>query len=576
MDARSLINRSHKQNLIIFSFVFFGCYLGFAWIAFRDILPFDLSQKLMMTLNGVPYVPMGRASLEIVQWPALLAVKAGWSLESIARIQVMTNVLLYFAAFVVMLFALRQITIALAVPVFLTVGMGRIFYAPFESTLCVVGAILFFVVLERALELSGRRRWVMIAAGALLSWFLYFLYPLSIIYGPFMIAFSAIRNRRIAPAHVAMALVFCAYVGWRLMHSNSYDQGRVKWELAGADAAYLSKLAIYLIRNQGIYLAAWIVSVAVCFRRREWLAGAFILLFFIGYLGLVNVTTSLDKHAPIYLAHTYESLAPLVLIPFFSHTIDRMPRRLSVPLGLLFVLVVTAGMANIIAWRSVYRARMDTCMRILHAPDLAGKRFVRIDERNLNMGEKTINWSLPLETILQTTMDDPGDTRAMFITEYQRNLNVLTPDLVTPQYFRIPLGTPEQVNTAASQELWKKGFAVRTEIKAALPEEMDAGEKRLVDATIVNRNRTRIQSAFRPKYSVEIAGRWSKLDESGNPVSSKIQPVYTPLEIDVTTSYTQPIAIQAPREEGSYWLELGFLVNRVDFYSKSRQTVRLR
>ncbi len=306
----NLISREEHIALRTFYFVFLAFLMQFSLEFWRErMCLFDPALFSFLVLDsGQPSAVLGR----IGSWPSqvlpALSLKLGASLELFLKLYSLSFILLYFIYYLIIDFWVKHQAAAMALCITLCAGFYRTFY---YSTAELYQALALCCILWALLDdtrtgagPSGKKvygielHWRDLLAFALIIWISFYhqitLFPVFYVLGFTWIVSEASRRKSLGFLAVISLIWFVIRI--KLLTFSDYEKG--KFISVYEYWTYLWKLpelpsTIHLINNFQhfrLLIVLPIICLIVMALHRAWLAAAFYLLSFLGFILVILIT----------------------------------------------------------------------------------------------------------------------------------------------------------------------------------------------------------------------------------------------------------------------------------------------
>jgi hypothetical protein len=422
------------------------CFLDSAFILFR------------LLVTGSARVVVNRYSGLLPQIPPLIAAKLGLSLKWVLLAYSLSFIALLAGVYLVIGYWLKQRGLALALLLASVIMLSHGFYwIPNDLPQSIWWIALLYGILysqaskAESLPMKGG---LYLCVGGLVT-LITFSHPLSIIPLLFMHGYWLLQQRewRSSFAWLVPVLVIALWVVKNVVFKNSYDDQRID-SLSNFVTLFPNYLMIHSNRLfvtyslDDYFLAMMMLATVVGFyiRRREWLKLSWLIVFFGGYLLLINISLA-NGVARFYLELQYQPLAFMIAVPFVLEALPALvPRQVAF---WLIAIILLSRVAMIFAHREPYAARLNwhrtTIERV--AP-LEGNRFL-IAEQDVPMEKLIMGWASGYESLLISTIMDPAHSKTYVIDKdlnrfdrqredlFQHGLQVQPAAVLPTRYFSL-------------------------------------------------------------------------------------------------------------------------------------------
>jgi hypothetical protein len=391
-----------------------ACYLDSAFVIVHLLINDNFSTD------------MGRYSTALTQVPPLLAAKFELSLKAILISYSLSFIGWLAIIYLLIAHWLKQKALALALLLaFLIMLSEGFFWISNQIQQAIWWIVLLYAVLFRFAPSDESRApgKITTAAVCLLVLLTIFTHPLAIIPLVFMHGYWLLQGE-IRRGHFVWLIPLLAITIWVLKTFSghfSYEANRINSLRNFIDlfpnyfTIYSNRIFLRLCRDD-FFLAIGMLMANIVFylSRRKWLKLTWLLIFFGGYLLLINVSLA-SGVARFYLELQYQPLALMIAVPFVLESLPALaPRRIAM-MVIAVVLITRLGM---IAWHhQPYTARVNwhqSMIRSLAGRD--GNRFL-IDERDAPMGKLILSWASGFESLIISSLINSGPVKTYLIDE---------------------------------------------------------------------------------------------------------------------------------------------------------------
>ncbi|SHJ35661.1 hypothetical protein SAMN02745146_2900 [Hymenobacter daecheongensis DSM 21074] len=569
--------------------------LVFAWHFYMERSAYyDLSYHLLIYLKDKSLFVQNRRFVAIVtQWPTLMAIKAGWSMDAVLRLYSVVFVLYYLAAFLLCAYWLRNEQVALVVVLLFVLLASRTFYwAQSELPQALTALLLFYAGIAR--QAPVRLRFSTLALAALIPVFI-FGHPLCIIAFLFIWSYDWLLNRRYQDwAYYGLLALALAMYKLRVMlippgsyeathmtftpnlikyfpHYLSLESFHNFWKLCGtgflALPVLLLALSAFYVR-QGTWLA--------------WLRLALVWAFVGGYTFIVNVSNP-DYTEATYLENLYLPLTLFVAIPFAMELLPALERswrgRGPALASSLLAVVLVARLGAVWYQHVPYTAYQQWLKQLMaYTRQFSERKFImypdNIDPHRLRVGWPW--WAMASETMMVSARNSPDSAQTVQVGwEVERLAEAgAKPEVVLgpfetftnadlpANYLRFAstpyrvLNTQPPQDTAALRPYIAAHQQVSLALATPLPATLPAGKQHKA------RIRVSVPAAAQPLHS-GVRGPHPTLVRTAfyqdHDWPSDTEPTQVALEVDVWQPWTQTIGIQPPHKPGHYICEISLI-----------------
>jgi hypothetical protein len=379
-----------------------------------------------LLINDSFSTDVGRYSTALTQVPPLMAAKLGLSLKAILISYSLSFIGWLAIVYLLIGHWLKQKRLALALLLsFLIMLSEGFFWISNQIQQAIWWVVLLYAVLFRYAPSDGSYtpRKLTTVAVCLLVLVTIFTHPLAIFPLAFMHGYWLL-HRESRRGHFVWLIPLLAVVIWGLKTFSgnfSYDVNRISSLRNFIDlfpnylTIYSNRIFLRLCRDD-FFLAIGMLIANVVFyaRRRMWQKLVWLLAFFGGYLLLINVSLA-SGVARFYMELQYQPLALMIAVPFALETLPALAGRRS---AIVFIAIILVARLGMIAWHhQPYAARVSWHQSMVK--NLAARpenRFL-IDERDAPMGKLILSWASGFESLIISSVIDPGHVKTYIIDE---------------------------------------------------------------------------------------------------------------------------------------------------------------
>lgn len=518
----------------------------------------------------------------ITQWVPLLAIRNQASIGTTLRLYSIAFTAYYTLVFGLCAWPLRQPRIALVVPLLFTLLVTDAFYwAQSELPQTLALLVLYYGIV--AGEGKGNiLRWLI---GICLIPVVIYGHPLAIIPFVFIWGYEGLLRSRLRHWQYYIPLVLAAACYWLRQHSieaGSYEDLRID-VMASLKRFFPLNHNFHRFRNLtsnkdllrlslGPHAALPIVLVALGWfylRRGSWGRLLWVLAFVIGYSQLISISYPNGVADLFYLENLYLPLGLFLAVPLALELLPAIPR----PGWAALSLAALFGIRLAAIWHShLYVTEYQEWLtRVLHYGRESNKNKLVMARGNAINHFPTLSWATGYESILRSARPAADSACTLLITSREKDMqwqlgqqeSMLTELEQIPyadldsQYFRLPrlpyhhVNTPPPTAEAELRAYLTAMAAVKLQV-APLAGPLSAGAPAQVMVRISNPTGQLVHSGLDAPHPTQLAYRF--IDNEGwypDPIRCA-----NPLEVDVVSSWQQPMRLLAPKQPGRYSLEI--------------------
>ncbi len=403
-------------------FVFFA--LGaMAWAFFleRTVFLDAAFQSFSVITKNELAIQVGRFGSAVTQVFPLMAVRLGWSLESVLKAYSMSFVIYPFVLFLLLVGLFRNGRMGLVLALFYTLLVSHTFYWIQSELLQGCALVIFYYgivdtlfykdhpALDRLLPAVAI---FLLMAG--LSVVIIFFHPITFIPFFYIWMFMAIsREREKRRAFYLLPVLGIAVMLFKRfgLPANAYDAATTGladdlWKRAAHFFSLQSTENFYRFCVTDYYCFPLLLTALIVFYiwQRNFLKLIFVIGSVLAYLVLVNCTFHWNVEQ-FYIESHYQVLSVLMAVPLVLDLL-RAPRWRRILLFLIPIVVVIRVVH--IGWQhNMYEKRLVIERQLLdHAKKFDGQKFM-ISRDDLPWGDLFMTWGLPYETLYLSALEHP-------------------------------------------------------------------------------------------------------------------------------------------------------------------------
>jgi hypothetical protein len=546
----------------------------------------DLAYHVFTYLRtGELFIQNQRFGSALTQAVPLLALKAGLPLDAVLWFYSVTFPLLAIGVFALSTYWLRNDRAALAVPLLGTLLVSYLFFwAQSELQQALLWLLLYWAILGATPHVGLNKRSALLAA--LVPVLTYF-HPLLLIAFGFVWGYDWLLRpqRRIQWLNYGLLLGAVLLYRWRVKHvaSGSYDAQRMNVDALRQQLPDLFSLPgvnhfLQLLGGELILVPIGLLLLTgfYCWKARRrpevLLRLAWVMAFCIGYSILVCLAyPNGGEHT--YLSNLYQLLALFLILPFTTEVVPEAGLGTQVgawAMGAFFGVRLTA----IVVASAPFVAYLQRVERLItYVRQFPESRFLAA-EANWDAQHLTApSWASSYETLLLSARHGADSARVIAYVENPdalgwglRNDSTMllrheTPPLreMPTRYVRLRPGptrlltTPAPTDTAVLHQLIREaGPQIQLAVLSPPTAPVEAGTALVLPVQLKTPSDVLIPAGFQGSYSTAITYRFWR----GDWPQLRLTAPLIPLEVDVTGTWQQPVAVQLPLIRGVYELEM--------------------
>ncbi|MDO7850770.1 hypothetical protein [Hymenobacter convexus] len=571
--------------------------LAMAWHFYQERTAYyDLAYHLFRYFqNNELFIQNRRFAAAITQYPTLLSIRAGWSLEAVMRTYSLVFILFYLSVYLISAYWFKNEYAALLVPLLFVLIASRTFYwAQSELPQGLALLLLFYAGISK--QAPVRASLGTLALLALVPAFI-FCHPLVVVPFVFLWAYDWLLNRRLRDwlyyGVLAFGLAVYEYRSATIPPDN-YEAHQMTF---GANLAqyYPNYMSLeswpnfwHLCANNFIALPVLLAVCTVYFLwKKSWWGVARLLLvwvFVMGYTFVVIVSRPGYTEAT-YRENQFLPLGIFIAVPLVMELLPALERAFGRrgPWVAASVLALVLVGRLLVVWRThePYTAYNQWLKHVMHYAKAFPEHRLLVHEPNVDPYRQRAGWSYwasPCESLFLSSVPSPDSAQTVFITtdlptrirDGQQPGRFLGPFENIPSfdlpgaYFRLPLDKPYRLlntdppvaDTTALAGYVAAHQGVRLSLNSPLPR-LRHGHAETADVRI------EVPAAMQPLHSgtqgPHTTFLYARFRYTGDwPVAgNESEEVDVPLEVDVYHPWSQTLPINCPSAPGRYELELG-------------------
>lgn len=402
-----------KDPAIITGHIFFGALIVLSLIFSRERILFaDCAFHLYQFINEKWFQIFNLRFIAVLsQLAPLGGVRWVWPLETLVKTYSLSFSILYYIYFILAAHVVRDKTVAIAIILFHALFTLHTFFwiqSEFPQ-----GLMLLFL----AYALLRKR-------GAFWNGlFLLFLIP--VIFSHPLMLFPVIFIMMLEMAHaknfgnsfhwVIILFVIALFILKSYLPSTGYESGRISFRklwrhLPGFFQSDTTRIFIrWLLRDYFMLLAGLLLAAAFYLKNGFYAKCALILTFFTGHVLLVNLSYPdiRSDRLQFYFENLYLPLGVFVSLPLASDIIAG--RHLFAWKRLVVAATCAVKIFLIVLISENYTARLDYLKSMIHAVEKFSEKKFIIPTAALDMDVIRLEWALPCETILHSSLRNKSD-----------------------------------------------------------------------------------------------------------------------------------------------------------------------
>lgn len=387
----------------------------------------------------------------LTQSVPLFASRLNAPLEFIMQFYSLAFILLYGGVFAINLYVLKSKEFALTMLLFSTLMVTHTFYwiqSEFPQGIAIM--LLYFGLLYTHIETKGNviRKTVFRPVTILLLFTILFSHPLIIFPFSFICIFLIFNTNKNRIAYTKELFAFTLlYLIKRKFFNTEYDSqateklSNIKYQLLNFfDLESNALFFQYVLKDYFLLIICLISLVVFYFIKHNWLKLGLILLYFFGYLVLVNISYP-DGAEQYYIENLYLPLSIFVAVPLAFELNQRLKVKY---IPILIALLLLSRVFHIGITSSKYSERIEYLQGIMKETELLPNKKLIIKENPNHVDNLFMTWATSYEFWLLSTIRE-GSSRSIIITENPESLRWALPgtnNFITawgaPNYNQLP------------------------------------------------------------------------------------------------------------------------------------------
>lgn len=497
----------------------------------------------------------GRAGVGLIEILPLLAVKFGATIDTIVKLNSMSIPLLFYATFLMLFYYLKE-PLAAVPPMILAacVGAPSPFFLSVEFSLSLAFTVVAFVLIRHIADGGLLENKTKVAFLIVVMIETFFLYPAGFLYLFYVVILAAFSHGKLRSIHGIAAVSCVLFAVWKVTNASEYEQGRFVIEANILKSDYLLKMAGFLVSRYWSVLAMCALAVISYLRQKRYYAATYSGGAFLAFFFLLNLNNNLERHSPDYIAHAYQGMLLLGSLPLFGDTLRFSSKSIRVATYAFTAGVLALSAVHIFQESDIFQRRQSMIMRILSSPEAEGKVRLMLDEKNIDRDLIAFNWAFTYESLLLSTMSPAIPTKTLMFEKNFPRFKLKVPP--NPRFIDMPESEYHRLNTMCDPSVLTDEFIGRIHLDLALRADQHASSTIWPVIEIVNGNEQPLRSDQTGEHRLYFRYIWIK----DKVVVDKIG-IQTPLEIDVSRRYAQPIKVRIPDEPGEYTLRYDLVLH---------------
>ncbi|NNF02543.1 MAG: hypothetical protein HKN22_07640 [Bacteroidia bacterium] len=550
-------------------------YALFAVIYYKERLYGDASYFIFHLINDESFrVEHQRFVQLFFQLFPLIGVKLALPYKFILILYSLGNVIYFYVITAVCVFLLKDRLAALAIIILLMFGTAYLYFCPiFEIWYGLAIAILFYSMLHRSMHLKSVGLILMLLVETLAL----FSHPLTFFILAFFTLLDILDRKSIKLSHILFFLLIIIWAVVKPMLLSEYEGGKMDYILnTSKNKSYLNllslhyviELAVFFYKNYFVVMIMGFLCM-IYFRvygyRKHLLVFSAAIFSYIVFINVTHVATQIS----FYIERLYLVLIPMTAVPFVYYVFGRLrpgPR-------IIVLLLLISGIIyqfNLIPVRAnAYTERVEHTQRLInYTRQFEGSKFV-INEDNYRKRYNDLEWSLPVEAILYSTLEGKEKSTTICTSDDMlhddnfkkinegnflfRRWDIINDGELNAKYFSMQNGKYFNLNEECCIDRLDPFFNSCVEIEVKTLPYYEHSKAYYVRVHVNNMNETALCSNLEEK--VYLSYHWYQ----------GIYPVVwdglrSPIEVNLINEHSQDIEVLMPEKKGTYTLVVDVLV----------------
>jgi hypothetical protein len=530
-------------------------------------------------------IELGRWGSVFSQVLPLWVMEQGASLKTFLKVYSLSPVLNAYIIFLIVTLALKNIKAGYVLLFTLCLAFGHTFYyttSELNQSLPLV--VLFWALIAPVKPWSSNvKRYVALGVAVLLIYTISYFHQLSLFAMLFVLLVEVVIHKRWKDKELLIIAGLCLL--WYVIRivvltSTAYEREKmpelsVFFEQVDGIRWWASTKYFKLFAKD--YLVTLFLIFGACFGyfcyRKKWLNAAFIFLYPFCFLLLI-LFTYWDGESPVMLEQYYTLFGLFAAIPFILILYEKLT------LKWITLIVVPLLVINL---NGIYNAHETPTKRIQYLERITsyGRQF---DERKYLISTMNypweytwVTWSLPFETLMYSSLENPDDAVTYFIAwdingydDIIGKKNVFLGPEWSPtwfeshnmnkKFFNLPSGGYIKMNSPSTDSTFDLSNFNKDNFRLEAVEDVyytDFDTIVVPEVKLINKTNYKYHSLKDQGYETYISYRM--YNSKGKQIVAEGK--RNALEVDIwpNSTYTQGVTVLPPKEDGEYRLEFDLL-----------------
>lgn len=399
-------------------------------------------------------IPHYRYPLVLTQFLPIVAIKFGASLKAVIIAYSINFYLLYYACFLLAVYAYKNIKVALLILLGLLVTTSEIFFLQTEIAHGLIFSSLFYAWLNHnAATLSKLKSFFHQFGGVVIFLIAVLFHPLSALFTGLILVWNMLEKRNwfeVKSILFLLLAILVLFIKAKLTPQGSYEDSfypskELFWQsLTNLEQTFVFRF--FVQRLQGLYLLPTIMlALALTWYgyKKQWLKLLFLIFTAVGYVVLASAMFKGDSE--IMMERIFLLYGAIVSLGFVHALYDASSTfnqsKMNTALIVLVVGCLVAGVVKILEASAKYSYRLSLVKQQAEvAQQQEGCKFYVL---NKDVTYPFAMWANGCEQILYSALHHPNNIKTVYIfndeADAQKTLSKITPDmfLMVPFYFTV-------------------------------------------------------------------------------------------------------------------------------------------
>jgi len=588
----------------VIGFLFFGAlfYMAVYFFKERELFVDQSYSDLRLLVSGsLNNVDLGRCSDIIRMILPWVALKLGLSLSAILIFQSAGIIVFHYLIFLFTTLKLKNNGAGLAIMLASSLAYTDFFYAvAVEVNDSLVLGVLLWAFIHFETPFSFARQKMKATIGALLTVVLMiFFHPLSIFLILFVIGLEATAFKRYRDSQlwiIAVVSVVLFYLKFEVFFSNTYDQNKIVpihtiiHELPGIKnwpiTLYLQGLILLHFRS-----LKWLFFICILFTIRKGIMFFLFTVLFISLFTVIFLGSFYKGASSLFVYDAYFSIygfftAILFVCLFYSPSKKNLLLLITLPL-------LWIGIKKMYYAHEQFTYRVSYLSRIVNDARKKGDNKCIIDSRCYPSTYADVDWAIPFETLLYSSLPGSDSSVTVFIKEpsfdsicktdrdqnniffgaYFYPFQFSSADMPS-RYFHLPSTGYKDLTSSQEDTSFHEDVFSNKNVKI-IPLEQTVNVRlydyvTVLNLKIENRSGKVIPAIPRKKDPVQLS--YTLYDHNGNKITYRAP---TPFETDILDETPCGLIIYLPFEKGTYFAKPDIITGDKNLWNLSSPLIRI-